>query len=164
MEPLRNPETLWSRTATPTTIDHAEVERRVGPTTESIEVLSGGFANLNLRVGRERVLRIKRDALTVAKELALLSRPWRTFRTPSALSSGDDFLVLEYLALAPLPPTAGAAVGSALAEIHATTYPEMGLLAGTFRSPSRSTRAWAVTFARLTDAEPFIDAALVARA
>jgi phosphotransferase family enzyme len=166
MEPLRNPEVSWSRAATQATIDRAEVERRIGPTSEPIEVLSGGFANVNVRVGRDRVLRIKGDLSTLAKEVTLLRRPWRSFRTPSVLATGDDFLVLEHLALAPLPPTAGAAAGRALAEIHAITYPEMGLLAGDLSIavpiPDDSGIGGYVR-AMLREAEPFLDATLAAR-
>jgi fructosamine-3-kinase len=169
MEPLRNPEAAWSRAVTPATIDRAEIERRIGPTKGPIEVLSGGFANLNVRVG-DCVLRIKRGP-TPAKETTLLRRAWRSFRTPAVLATGEDFLVLEYLALAPLPPTAGAAVGRALAEIHATTYPETGALAGdlSIAQPfppdgwSELHRGVGYVRAMLDEAEPFVDSALTAR-
>lgn len=171
MEPLRNPEVAWSRAATPATIDRAEVERRIGPTSEPLEVLSGGFANVNVRVGRDRVLRIKRDRSTLAKETTLMRRPWQSLRTPSVLATGDDFLVLEYLPLQPLPPTAGAAVGRALAEIHAITYPETGALAGDLSiaqpfPPDGWTelhRSAGYVRAMLDEAEPFLEAALAAR-
>jgi len=170
MEPLRNPEAAWSRAITPPTIDRAEIERRIGPTSEPIEVLSGGFANVNVRVG-DRVVRIKRDRSTLAKEVALLSRPWRSFRTPSLLAVGEDFLVLEHLELRPLPSTAGAVVGRALAEIHATTYAETGFLDGDlalaqpFPPDGWTEMHRGVGYARagLHDAEPFLDAALMAR-
>ena len=165
MEPLRNPEAAWSRAVTPPTIDRAEIERRIGPTDAPIEVLSGGIANVNVRVG-DRVLRFK-DPTTLEKERTLLSRPWRTLRTPRVLDAGDDFLLLEWLALAPLPPTAGAAAGRALAEIHATTYPEIGMLAGDL-TIAQTFAEGPPTFcgyvrAMLREAEPFVGAALAAR-
>lgn len=170
MEPLRNPEVAWSRAVTPAAIDRAEVERRIGPTSEPLEVLAGGFANVNVRVGRDRVLRIKEPS-TVAKEKTLLTRPWRSFRTPSVLASGEDFLVLELLELSPLPPTAGAAAGRALAEIHAITYPETGLLDGDlsiakpFPPDGWTPLHHGAGYARagLDEAEPFLDAALAVR-
>ena len=169
MEPLRNPEAAWSRAVTPQTIDRSEIERRIGPTNEPIEVLSGGFANTNVRVG-DRVLRIKRGPAP-AKETTLHRRAWRSFRTPALLAEGDDFLVLEFMQLAPLPPTAGAQVGRALAEIHATTYPETGFLDGDlaiaqpFPPDGWSELHRGVGYARagLDEAERFLDAALVAR-
>jgi hypothetical protein len=157
----------WSRSVMLAAIDRAEVTRRIGPTTEPIEVLSGGFANLNVRVGRDRVLRIKRSGSTLAKEVTLLGRPWRSFRTPSVLATGDDFLVLEFLELAPLPPTAGAAAGRALAEIHETRYPEMGELAGDLSiaepMPDGGEGIGGYVRAMLREAEPFLDPALPPR-
>ncbi len=168
-QPLRNPEAAWSRAVTPATIDRAEVERRLGPTTERIEVLAGGFANRNVRVG-DRVLRIK-DPSTVEKERTLLSRPWRAFRTPRVLDAGEDFLVLEHLPLVPLDdgPATAASVGRALAEIHAVTYPETGLLAGDLTIakpfPPEGWTHYGGGYARfmLGEAEPFLDSALAAR-
>jgi fructosamine-3-kinase len=166
MDPLRNPEVAWMRALTRPAIDRAEVERRIGPTSEPLELLTGGIANVNVRVG-DRVLRFK-DPSTVAKEETLLRRPWRTFRTPKVLATGDDFLVLEYLALAPLPPTAGAAVGQALAEIHANGYPEIGFLAGDLTiaqpfPPEEEPDFGGYVRAMLREAEPFVDATLAAR-
>jgi aminoglycoside phosphotransferase (APT) family kinase protein len=162
---LRNPEEAWSRAAS-ATIDRAEVERRIGPTREAIEVLTGGFANLNVRVGDGRVLRIKPRPETLAKEATLLRRPWRSFRTPAVLAAGDDFLVLEHLELLPLPATEGAAVGRALAEIHAFTYRESGFLAGdlSIAEPIADEGDGGVGYvhAMLDEAEPFVDAALAA--
>ena len=120
--------------------------------------------------GAIRVLRIK-DPSTVAKEKTLLSRPWRSFRTPSVLASGEDFLLLELLELSPLPPTAGAAVGRALAEIHGTTYAETGFLDGELAlatpfPPDGWTQLHhgaGYASAGLDEAAPFLDAALAAR-
>jgi hypothetical protein len=103
------------------TIDRAEVERRIGPTQEPLEVLSGGLKNLNVRVGHDRVLRIAAEPERLAREAQLLKRSWRALRTPALLASGADFLLLEHVAHVPLEddPLHGAAVGRALAEIHA---------------------------------------------
>ncbi|MDB4964533.1 MAG: hypothetical protein JWN44_222 [Myxococcales bacterium] len=169
MEPLRNPEEAWSR-ASVATIDRAEVERRIGPTSEPIEVLTGGFASVNVRVGLDRVLRIKRGSSTLAKETTLLQRPWRSFRTPSVLATGDDFIVLEHLELRPLPATAGEAVGRALAEIHALTYAKTGFLGSDLSIatpfPGDGDQGFAARgygHAMLSEAEPYLDATLAAR-
>jgi hypothetical protein len=126
---LPNPERAWASAAA--TVSREEIERRIGPTTEPIEVLSGGLINLNVRIGVDRVLRIRTDRSALGKEATLSSRPWRSFRTAAVLSIGDDFLLLEYVAHLPLESSAehGAAVGRALAEIHSTTYAAAGFLA-----------------------------------
>jgi hypothetical protein len=133
---LRNPERDWLHAPT-AAIDRDEVERRIGPTSDALELLSGGLSNRNIRVGRDRVLRlfrgldpgtIFRDASTVGKEAALASRDWRSFRTPKVLERGPDFLLYEYVEHTPLSDAHGAAVGAALAEIHAIRYPTTGLL------------------------------------
>jgi hypothetical protein len=129
---LANPERDWERPAQSTSLDRGEVERRIGSTTEPLDVLSGGLANLNVRIGRDRVLRIhRREPGLVAKEAALLSRGWRSFRVPAVLATGSDFLLLEFVEHSPLAGTkeAGAAVGRALAEIHGVHYPATGILA-----------------------------------
>ena len=133
---LPNPERVWTRAPT-ASIERDEVERRIGPTSDALELLAGGLVNLNIRVGRDRVLRIFRgldsgtvfrDASVVGKEAALASRDWRSFCTPKVLARGPDFLVYEYVEHAPLSEAHGAAVGHALAEIHATTYAATGFL------------------------------------
>jgi hypothetical protein len=133
---LENPEREWMR-APVASVDRDEVERRIGPTSDALELLSGGLVNRNIRVGRDRVLRIFcgldsgaafRDASLVGKEAALASRAWRSLRTPQVLARGPDFLVYEYVEHAPLSEAHGAAVGRALAEIHAITYAATGLL------------------------------------
>jgi fructosamine-3-kinase len=134
-----NPEREWERAAHLTTLDRREVERRIGPTQASLELLSGGQANVNVRVGADRVLRIyRRDPDVRAKEQWLLQRAWQSFATPMIHDAGDgrrndpddDFLVLDYIAHGPLLATAehGAAVGRALAEIHQTRFDAAGLL------------------------------------
>jgi aminoglycoside phosphotransferase (APT) family kinase protein len=98
---------------------------------EPMRVLSGGLGNLNIRIGDHRVLRIhQRDPRSVDKEAHLLRRGWRSFRVPSLLDRGEDFLVLEYVAHGPLLGTAehGAAVGEALAEIHGVKVDTCGFL------------------------------------
>jgi len=165
---LPNPERAWYRAAAAATIDRAEVERRIGPTPESVEVLVGGLANINVRVGRDRVLRIYRDpAGRMAKETTLLRRTWRALRTPTVLATGDDFLVLEYLELRPLTVNAGEAAGRALAEIHALTYAKTGDLGPDLSlatpSPYEGFAARGYGHAMLSEAEPYLDPALAAR-
>jgi fructosamine-3-kinase len=131
LDELRNPEREWERASVPAATLRAEVERRLGPTTEPLALLGGGLKNLNVRVGHERVLRIHRDGTTdVAKEAALLRWPWRSFVVPPLLATGDDYLLLGHVAHEPVPDdaAAGAAVGRALAEIHALLYPTAGFL------------------------------------
>ncbi len=93
-------------------------------------MLSGGAANLNLKIG-DRVLRVyRRERGALAREAALLARGWRSFRTPRLLGRGDDFLLLEHVPHRRLDDTrpAGAAAGRALAEIHAQTFASCGFL------------------------------------
>ena len=164
VDALRNPETAWSGAMTPASIDRAEVERRIGPTNEAIEVLSGGLRNINVRVGSDRVLRIARDPSGLPKEVTLLRRQWRSFRTPTVLDTGEDFLLLGFMQLMPLPSTAGVAVGRALAEIHSVKYPEMGLLAGDLSVASPiETGVGGYVRANLADAEPFLERDLASR-
>lgn len=102
---------------------------RLGPVAEPVTPLGGGLANLVLRVGEHRVLRIyQRDVAQLGLEASLLARPWRTFRVPEVLARGADFLVLEHVPHGPLPDSAasGAAVGAALAEIHGNEAPAHG--------------------------------------
>lgn len=129
MKPLRNPEQEWAHHAP--TISRPEVESRIGPTDAALTVLSGGLANVNVRIGADRVLRIhRREPASTAVERALLSRPWTTFSVPSLRGAGPDFLVLDFLSLEPVPDDAthGAVVGRALAEIHGTPVTSAGFL------------------------------------
>ncbi|WP_437739154.1 phosphotransferase [Sorangium sp. So ce1504] len=131
MRLLPNPERAWERAAHVQTLARAEIERRVRSFTGEAEVLSGGHANVNVRLGAERVLRVyRRDASAAPKEASLLARGWRSFRVPAVLSAGEDFLVLEHVLHGPLQDTAtcGAAVGRALAEIHGVGYDSAGFL------------------------------------
>lgn len=114
--------------------DSFDVESRIGQVCEPVELLSGGLANLDLRIGAGRVLRVyRREPLALAVEATLLRRPWKYVRTPEVLASGEDFLVLEYVPHVPLSDEVeqAEAVGRALAEIHALAFPQAGLLSAT---------------------------------
>jgi aminoglycoside phosphotransferase (APT) family kinase protein len=127
---LPNAERDWDRPAHLASADRGEIERCIGPTTEPLEILGGGLANANVRVG-DRVVRLyRRDPQAAGKEAALLRRRWSTFRVPSLLAAGEDFLVLEYVSHTALGDGAeqGRVVGRALAEIHRSAFPEAGLL------------------------------------
>jgi len=57
-------------------------------------------------------------------EAALLSRPWKSFRVPDTLATGEYLLLLEYV---PHGVVLGsrkhaAAIGRALAEIHTLSF------------------------------------------
>lgn len=89
------------------------------------------YANTNVRVGADRVLRTyRRDPRAARKEEALLRRPWTAFVVPAVLGSGDDFLVLEYVSHHALGDDAevGACLGRAAAEIHRRRFPVHGFL------------------------------------
>ncbi len=125
MRTLPNAETRWQRKPELLEFRQADVEQRLGPCAEPITLLSGGLANLNLRIGDERVLRIyRRDAKELPKEAALLQRNWTSFRVPRVLDRGTDYLLLEYVEHAPLPDSegSGALVGTALAEVHEQAF------------------------------------------
>jgi hypothetical protein len=163
---LNNPERAWSAAVQPT-IDRDEVVRRIGKTSASIEVLAGGFANLNVRVGDDRVLRIMRDQAALAKERSLLQRCWKSFRTPLVLEAGDDFLLLEHLDLRPLVDSVGGLVGCALAEIHGVRYPTTGFLAADLSlakpfPPDGFVGVEGYIRAMLEEAEPFLGPTLPA--
>lgn len=164
---LPNPERAWHQAAATRTIDREDVERRIGPTGEPIEALRGGLANVNVRVGRDRVLRIRRDRSALAKEATLLSRPWQALRTPAVLATGEDFLLLEYLEVRPLPVSAGEAAGRALAEIHALAYAKTGELDAELSlvapSPYEGFAARGYGHANLSEAAPYLDPALAGR-
>ncbi len=125
-----NPERAWERPAQIVSVDRREIEGRIGAFTGPIEVFAGGLANLNVRVANS-VLRIYRRDPSVAKvEASLLRNGWTSFRVPSVLEEGSDFLLLEYVPHEAIEGTAeqGAAVGRALAEIHSKTFDLAGLL------------------------------------
>lgn len=136
MADLPDPEKAWERPAASRRLERAEVEARIGATRQPLELLGGGLANTNIRVGADRVLRLyRRDPAAAALEAALLSRPWRGFRVPAVLERGDDFLVLEYVPHTGVQagPAQGAAVGRALAEIHGLSFSTGGLLDASLR-------------------------------
>jgi len=129
-EPLPNPERFWKPRAELREVTRAEVERRIGSFAGPLTLLSGGLANANVLVDG-RVLRIyRRDPGALAVEAALLRRPWSSLRVPAILSTGEDFLLLEYVPHGPVLGSAehGAAVGRALAEIHALSFEQAGFL------------------------------------
>jgi aminoglycoside phosphotransferase (APT) family kinase protein len=127
--PLPDPEARWRNDRAPPTRN--EIAARLGEAPAAVEVLSGGRANVNVRVDAGRVLRLyRRDVASLAVEAGLLGRPWGTFRVPRVLGRGADFLLLEYVAHGPLRGDAadGVAVGRALAEVHALCYDRPGFL------------------------------------
>jgi hypothetical protein len=130
---LPDPERAWERAEPIASFDPADVERRLGATDEPLELLGGGHANSNIRVGQRRVLRIyRRDRAALARERALLRQPWTTFVVPDVLDAGDDFLVLSYVPHDRLTVSGdhGAATGRALAEIHRRRFSRAGFLDG----------------------------------
>ncbi len=128
---LPDPEAGWEAPRSTRALDPAaEVRRRIGQADAPVEVLSGGAANLNLKVG-DRVVRVyRREPAALAREAVLLARPWRSFRTPRLLARGGDFLVLEFVPHGRLGDDgpAGVAAGRALAEIHSETFAVSGFL------------------------------------
>ena len=125
-----NPEDYWELPAR-RAVDAAAIEQRLGNRPSRIEPLSGGRANINVRVDDGRVLRIyERDRRAAGKEATLLQRDWRSFVVPRVIEPGDDFLVIEFISHAPLHYTSedGAQLGSALAEIHAIRFGACGFL------------------------------------
>ncbi len=131
MSKLYNPEDAWVPSGLVSVISRAEVEKCVGATSETLELLSGGQANTNIRMGSDRVLRLyRRDALVAGKELSLLKKNWKSFVVPEVIQSGDGFLVTKYMNHSALEDTAeiGSALGKTLAEIHSRAYPTPGFL------------------------------------
>ncbi len=125
-----NPEDHWELPAQ-RVVDAAAVEQRLGEHPLRIEPLSGGRANVNVRVDDGRVLRIyQRDRTAAGKEATLLGRNWRSFVVPRVLDIGDDFIVIEFVSHTALRYTAddGAQLGRALAEIHSTRFGAFGFL------------------------------------
>lgn len=131
LKPLTNPEAAWSVPDRAVGGLKPMVEARIGRSPDSIEVLPGGQANLNIRLDRDRVLRIyERAPRALGKERVLLERAWGTFRVPEVLAHGDDFMVLEWIDLRTVTDTAasGEAVGRAASEIHGVGFKEHGFL------------------------------------
>jgi aminoglycoside phosphotransferase (APT) family kinase protein len=130
MMSLVNPEDHWELPARRVVDAHA-VEQRLGERALRIEPLTGGRANVNVRIDERRVLRIyERDRRAAGKEATLLQRDWRSFAVPRVLDTGDDFLVIEFISHSPLryTPEDGEQLGSALAEIHSTRFDACGFL------------------------------------
>lgn len=131
MEQLTNPERHWDQPDETRHIDRDQIADRIGPFEEDYEVVGGGLANLNVRIGQEKLLRIYcREIGARAKEGRLLNREWTALRTPAVLGQGRDFLVMEYVEHEPVvaTPEHGEAFGHALAEIHQQTYESCGFL------------------------------------
>lgn len=75
--PLPDPERAWRPGPRPESEPTALAEARVGPSFDSVRLLPGGQANLNLLLDGERVLRIyRRDPDAVEKERRLVERRW----------------------------------------------------------------------------------------
>lgn len=177
---LRNPERGWMGSSQ-RPVDRHEVERRIGPTSEDLQLLSGGLNNLNIRVGRDRVLRIYqglkqgtlfRSPAVVGKEAALAARNWRSFRTPTVLARGSDYLVFEFVEHVPVSEVHAAAIGRTLAEIHAITFAATGLLGANLElnrpadwGPPDEDEFTARDYggAQLAEVGPLLDSELVAR-
>lgn len=136
---LPNPERDWLPRPAAGAIDLSEIQRRIGPCKGPARLLAGGLANTNVLVDG-RVLRIYRRDPSVAKlEARLLRHGWSSFQVPAVLCVGDDFLLLEYVPHRPLSAGAehGAAVGRALAEVHAMSFAEVGFLDPALRVSAR---------------------------
>ena len=54
---LPNPERKWDPPAKTRSLDRSEVERRIGAASKNLEVLSGGLANLNVKVAEIHAVR-----------------------------------------------------------------------------------------------------------
>src|ERR1700722_5170443 len=98
MTQLFNPEKAWIPSGQVSVISRAEVEKCVGPTNEPLQLLSGGQANTNIRIGNDQVLRLyRRDASVAGKELALLRKKWNGFLVPEVIKPGNGFLLMKYM-------------------------------------------------------------------
>ena len=112
-------------------ISRSEVEKCIGPTTEPFQLLSGGQANTNIRIGKDQVLRLyRRDASIAGKELSLIQKNWNSFVVPAVARFGEGYLLMKYMNHSPLEDAAevGAALGEALAEIHSNRYETAGFI------------------------------------
>lgn len=128
---MLNPESQWMDASRAPAFDPKDVESRIGAVSEPLSLLSGGLANTNIRIGKNRVLRIyRRDKGELAKERALLLSEWQFLSVPKILASGHDHLLLSYVEHEPLKgtPEEGEALGLALSEIHGQRYDSAGLL------------------------------------
>lgn len=126
---MYNPELDWASTPV-ITPGRERLEARAGPI-KSLKVLEGGLRNWTFQLNHTRVLKIYRSNVGGGGiESALLKISWRSFRVPLVHAKGEDYLILEYVPHMPLRGTAqeGRAIGQALAEIHALTFPSAGFL------------------------------------
>jgi len=131
MTKLHNPQESWVPSDQVSVISRSEVEKCIGPTTEPLQLLSGGQANTNIRIGNDQVLRLhRRDASIAGKELSLIQKNWNSFVVPEIIRSGEGFLLMNYMNHSPLEDKAevGAALGQALAEIHSNRYETSGFI------------------------------------
>src|ERR1700678_1693080 len=109
MTKLLNPEESWVPSGQVSVISRSEVEKCVGPTTENLQLLSGGQANTNIRIGNDQVLRLyRRDAAIAGKEKALLQKKWQNFVVPEVIRSGENYLLMKYMSYTPLEDQAEA--------------------------------------------------------
>jgi fructosamine-3-kinase len=131
MTKLINPEESWVPSGQVSVISQSEVEKCIGPSTESLQLLSGGQANTNIRIGKDQVLRLyRRDVSIAGKELSLIQKNWNSFLAPEIIRSGDRFLLMKYMNHSPLEDKAevGTTLGEALAEIHSNRYETAGFI------------------------------------
>ena len=131
MTKLINPEESWMPSGQVSVISRSEVEKCIGPTTEPLQLLSGGQAKTNIRIGNDQVLRLyRRDASIAGKELSLIQKNWNSFVVPEIIRSGEGFLLMKFMNHLPLEDKAevGAALGEALAEIHSNRYETAGFI------------------------------------
>jgi len=131
MTKLFNPEEAWVLSGQVSVISRSEVEKCVGPTMELLQLLSGGHANANVRIGDDQVLRLyRRDASIAGKELSLIQKNWNSFVVPEIIRSGEGYLLMKYMNHSPLEDKTqvGAALGETLAEIHSNRYQTSGFI------------------------------------
>jgi fructosamine-3-kinase len=131
MTKLFNPEESWVPSGQVSVISRSEVEKCIGPTNESLQLLSDGQANTNIRIGNDQVLRLyRRDVSIAGKELSLIQKNWNSFVVPEIIRSGEGFLLMKYMNHSPLEDKAevGAGLGEALAEIHSHRYETAGFI------------------------------------
>jgi hypothetical protein len=103
MTKLFNPEEAWVPSGQVSVISRSEVEKCVGPTTEILQLLSGGQANTYIRIGNDQVLRLyRRDASIAGKELSLIQKNWNSFVVPEIIRSGEGYLLMKYMNHSPL--------------------------------------------------------------
>jgi fructosamine-3-kinase len=131
MTKLINPEESWVPLGQVSVISRSEVEKCIGSTKEPLQLLSGGQANTNIRIGNDLVLRFyRRDVAIAGKELSLIQKNWNSFVVPEIIRSDDFFLLMKYMNHSPLEDKAevGVALGEALAEIHSNRYETAGFI------------------------------------